>query len=376
MNPPRILIVAGGTGGHLYPGIAVAQALWRAPLSEGQRRPEIRFVVRRGDLGREILQREGFDVREIAGQGLPRRLSPTLFKFPAAFLNSCRETFALLDEEKPDFVLGMGGYLSFPVLLAATWKRIPTLIHEQNAFPGLANRLLGRWVHSIAVSFPGSDSFFPKRKTWLSGLPVRLTLKAIEPALARETLGLKKNCLTFLAFGGSLGAHRLNEILLDVWQRLVAAGKPFQVLHISGPRDFAVFETAFKEAKIPGKLLSYCHDMPSAYAAADIVIARSGASTIAELTTIGRPAILIPYPYATNDHQWFNAQVLVQKGCAEAIREKDLRADVLAQRLQHFIDDAPALLSWQARCYNAEFTTPKINPAVILAKHILEKAGV
>jgi UDP-N-acetylglucosamine--N-acetylmuramyl-(pentapeptide) pyrophosphoryl-undecaprenol N-acetylglucosamine transferase len=371
-KPIKILIVAGGTGGHLYPGIAVAQALWRAPVPDGGHRPDIRFVVRRGDLGKDILAREGFQVLEISGQGLPRQWNAATLKFPRTFYQSWRETFALLDQEQPDAVLGMGGYLSFPVLSAAVWRKIPTLIHEQNAVPGVANRLLARWVDSVAVSFPGSESYFPKQKVWLSGLPVRLAVQPASPAEARAQLGFKKEGIVFFAFGGSLGAHYLNTVLLEVWKRLLAMGKEFEVLHITGPRDFPSFESAFRESGIPGQALAYCHDMPHAYAAADLVISRSGASTIAELAAVQRPAILIPYPHATNDHQWANAQVLVRGGVAEALRESQLSVDGLLARLLSLINDPEKLSSWKKRCQKDSATVSAISPAVKIADYLLQ----
>ncbi len=162
--------------------------------------------------------------------------------------------------------------MSFSVLWSAARRGIPTMIHEQNAFAGMANRFLASWVDSVAVSFPESTDFFPAGKTWVSGLPVRMTLHTVDPHAARASFGLDRERVTFLAFGGSLGAHHLNEIFLDAWKGLVAQRLPFQVLHITGPRDFPTFETRFKENAISGGVLPYCHDMPSAYAAADLVL--------------------------------------------------------------------------------------------------------
>lgn len=376
-RPPRISIVAGGTGGHLYPGIAVAQALWKMPEMTTGLRPQIRFVVRRGDLGREILRREGFDVVEIAGQGFPRRLGAAAFQFPLAFYRSWRQASDLLTRERPDFVLGMGGYLSFPVLTMAALRGIPTLIHEQNAVPGVANRLLGRWVRSVAVSFSGTETFFPAKKVWVSGLPVRLTLKASEAGAARDALGLRRDLPTFFAFGGSLGAHRLNEVLLEVWKALHAAGQAFQVLHVTGTRDYEAFAAPFTAAGIPGKMLPYCHDMPNAYAAADLVFCRSGASTIAELAAAGRPAFLVPYPYATNDHQWFNAQVLVGRGLAEACRERDVSIPSLTQRLTDWLSSPQTLADWRQRCEAAALAqSNQPSAAVTIAQHIRKATAV
>jgi len=320
----KILIAAGGTGGHLYPGLAVARAL------SGH---DILFVVRRGDLGRDILKKEGFAVEEISGQGLPRSLSPKLFTFPFVFIQGWLDTWSLLKRYRPDRVLGMGGYLSVPVVMTAHALGIRTMLHEQNVFPGLANRLLSRWADSVAISFPASQPYFKGKNVWVSGLPIRREIGRIDKTAARASLGLTKDLTTFLVFGGSLGAAKLNSTVVDAWPLLIQKNIPFQVLHVTGAKDFDRVRKLYEGLQICAQVLPYCHQMAEAYAAADAVICRAGASTIAELQAAKRPALLIPYPYASNNHQLYNAQVLEKRGQAKVISDQALTPMAIADFL-------------------------------------------
>lgn len=320
----KILIVAGGTGGHLYPGIALARAL------AGH---DVVFVIRRGDMGREILQKEGFAFREIAGQGLPRTFSIRAFAFPYNFLRGWLETRSLLQEIRPDRVVGMGGYLSIPVIMTAHGLGIRTLLHEQNAFPGLANRFLARWSDSVAVSFAFSLTYFPTGKAWVSGLPIRPDIGAIDQTAGRQHLGLDLETRTFLVFGGSLGAQKLNTLCVEAWALLRAQNLKFQVIHITGTKDFDRIQKIYNGLSFRVKVLPFCHTMADAYAATDAVISRAGASTVAELLKVGRPALLIPYPHATNNHQVYNAQVLESEHRAQVVLDNALTAPRIADFL-------------------------------------------
>jgi len=326
----KILIAAGGTGGHLYPGIALARSL------NGH---EVIFVVRRGDMGKEILQKEGFSLREIAGQGLPRALSWRAFAFPFNFLRGWVEARALLKEIKPDRVVGMGGYLSIPVILTAHGLGIRTLLHEQNALPGLANRLLSRWADSVAVSFPASQAYFPKTKTWMSGLPVRPEIGSVDQQSGRQHLGLNPQTSTILVVGGSLGAQKLNSMTVQAWPLLLKRHVEFQVLHITGAKDFQRVLALYDGLPIKAKILPYCHAMADAYAAADVVISRAGASTVAELLEVQRPALLVPYPYASNNHQVYNAQVLESQHLGRVILDDALTPSDIADYLSHILQN-------------------------------------
>jgi UDP-N-acetylglucosamine--N-acetylmuramyl-(pentapeptide) pyrophosphoryl-undecaprenol N-acetylglucosamine transferase len=326
----KILIVAGGTGGHLYPGIALARAL------AGQ---DVIFVIRRGDMGKDILQKEGFAFREIAGQGLPRAFSFRALAFPYNFLRGWLETRSLLKAIRPDRVVGMGGYLSIPVIITAHTLGIRTLLHEQNAFPGLANRFLARWADSVAVSFPFSLTYFPKGKSWVSGLPVRPEIGTIDQTAGRQHLGLDPQVHTFLVFGGSLGAQKINTLCIEAWGLLQAKNLKFQVIHITGTKDFDRVQKIYSELSFGVKVMPFCHAMADAYAAADAVISRAGASTVAELLKVCCPALLIPYPHATNNHQLYNAQVLEADRLAQVVLDNALTASGIADFLSGILKE-------------------------------------
>lgn len=320
----NIVIVAGGTGGHLYPGVALARALIGHAVT---------FVVRRADLGREILAREGFSVKEVTGAGLPRRLSLSVLIFPFKFVLGILETAHFLLTHRPDVIVGMGGYLSVPVVVLGWLLGIRTLLHEQNVYPGLANRFLARYARSVAVSFKESERYFPRSKVWTSGLPIRPEIGQVDQTTGRRTFGLELETKTYLVFGGSLGAQRLNRTLPEVWKALIQKGERFQVLHITGKNDLARVESLYRDLPIKSTVSAYCHDMASAYAAADVVVCRSGASTICELLVAKRRALCVPYPYATNHHQLYNAQVAVKAGLALVLEEKELTVPLLIETL-------------------------------------------
>ncbi len=321
----KILIVAGGTGGHLYPGIAVARAL------QGH---QVLFCVRRGDLGRDILAKEGFAVKEIAGQGLPREFSWKVFSFPYRFVQGFFEARALLRDVRPDAVLAMGGHLSVPVVLQAKSMGIPTLLHEQNVFPGLANRLLSRWVNSVAVSFPESTSYLKGKNVWVSGLPIRSEMGQVSQAEGRARFGLATDVTTYLVFGGSLGAQRLNTLAVEAWPLLLQEGRRFQVIHVTGAKDYERIEKLYRPLKITANPIPYCHEMAHAYAAASAVVCRAGASTVAELLAAARPALLVPYPHASNNHQLYNARVLQSAGLGEVMLDAALTPEGIAEYLK------------------------------------------
>jgi UDP-N-acetylglucosamine--N-acetylmuramyl-(pentapeptide) pyrophosphoryl-undecaprenol N-acetylglucosamine transferase len=350
----KILIVAGGTGGHLYPGIAVARAL------SGH---EVRFVVRRGDLGRDILTKEGFKVEEISGQGLPRSFSLKILTFPFNFLHGWGEARRLVDEFRPACVLAMGGYLSVPVVMQARHFGIRTLLHEQNVYPGLANRLLSRWADAVAVSFPASVSYFKGENVWVSGLPIRPDIGHISPADGCKRFNLELDVPTYLVFGGSLGAQRINTLAVSSWELLLKQDRKFQVIHITGTKDYERTEMRYRSLGMTARVLPYCHEMAYAYAAARSVLCRSGASTVAELMAARRPALLVPYPHASNNHQLYNAQIIEKAGWGRVVLDPELTATGIADYLSSTlppIDASPADLDPQSEAHRlaAYLTSP------------------
>lgn len=327
MNSKTIVIAAGGTGGHLYPGIALASVLRKRGCDPV-------FFVRMNDSCREILEHEGFPWREIPAAGLPRTFSLKLFSFPFRQVASLVTAARFLEELRPACVVGMGGYISFPAVLAGRLKGIPTIIHEQNSLPGLANRTLAHIAGRVAVSFENSMSRFPSGSCVLTGNPVRPELFTATKSAAVERLGLDAAKKTVFIFGGSLGAQRLNRIVAAAYPLLGESGADIQFLHVAGKNDAEAVAALYREGRIPGSVLPYLHTIGDAYAAADLIICRAGATTVAELAILGKPAILVPFPFATADHQIYNARVLADRGFADVIREKDLTPELLAQKIR------------------------------------------
>jgi UDP-N-acetylglucosamine--N-acetylmuramyl-(pentapeptide) pyrophosphoryl-undecaprenol N-acetylglucosamine transferase len=227
-----------------------------------------------------------------------------------------RQASRLLRECGAQVVLGVGGYASFPTVLAARLRRIPTVIHEQNAYPGLANRWLGRIASAVAVSFEAAAGFFPTGRVTVTGNPVRPEIRPGDAGEARRRLALSAGRFTVLIFGGSQGAHRINVATIEALPRLAESRSHVQFLHATGERDVYEMRRAYEENGFQARVEAFFQDMATAYAAAGFVIARAGASTIFELAAVGKPALLVPYPYAANDHQRLNAEAMLKAGGA------------------------------------------------------------
>jgi UDP-N-acetylglucosamine--N-acetylmuramyl-(pentapeptide) pyrophosphoryl-undecaprenol N-acetylglucosamine transferase len=320
----RILIAAGGTGGHLIPGLALAGAL-------KERRHEVRFVVRPGDIAIPLLKAQGFSFWTVHASGLPRTFSPG--KALGSAIDAARgfcEAFSLLRSWPPRAIVGMGGHVSFPVVAAGKVLRVPTLLHEQNVVPGLTNRILAPWVKAVGISFPETQKNF-RGKSTLVGNPVRDQFKNIPQASdARKTFGLEESRSTVLVFGGSLGAHAINEAVSLCLPHLSEIAQRLQFLHLAGPEDAAFIENAYRAHRIKAQVLRWTDQMVQAFAAADLVISRSGATTVAELIVMKKPAILIPYPHASENHQRENALILARQGWVDVINQKELESNALA----------------------------------------------
>lgn len=307
----RVVITGGGTGGHLFPALAVHGALLR-------RRPEaqVLFVGASEGVEATILPRLGhafcgLSVHQVKGRRWRGQVAALL-----ALPSVVRQASRLLRECGAQVVLGVGGYASFPTVLAARLRRIPTVIHEQNAYPGLANRWLGRIVSAVAVSFEAAAGFFPTGRVTVTGNPVRPEIRPGDAGEARRRLALSAGRFTVLIFGGSQGAHRINVATIEALPRLAESRSHVQFLHATGERDVSAVEQAYEQHGFQARVEAFFQDMATAYAAADFVIARAGASTIFELAAMGKPALLVPYPYAANDHQRLNAEAMVKAGGA------------------------------------------------------------
>lgn len=320
MKPYRIIISGGGTGGHIYPAISIANECKR-------RWPdcEILFVGARDRMEMEKVPAAGFPIKGLWISGLQRSLSLKNIAFPFKVVKSLIDAGRIINNFKPDIAIGTGGYASGPLLFKANQKGIPTLIQEQNSFPGITNKLLSKKVKRICVASKGLERFFPKDKMVMTGNPVRQDLLDItsKKQQAIEFFGLDENKKTLLVLGGSLGARRINQLIDENSAQLL---KDVQIIWQCGKFYYETYKA--KEQK-QLQVKAFLERMDLAYAAADFIISRSGAGTISELCIVGKPVIFIPSPHVAEDHQTKNAQAIVQENAAVMIKESDLEQNFM-----------------------------------------------
>lgn len=333
---PLVLITGGGTGGHLFPGIAIAESLIEKDKNTG-----ILFVSTGNPFEKEILSKKRFslkaiDVEGIKGRGVMAKLK-SLLKIPKAFMAS----IAILKEFQPAIVIGMGGYSSGPVALAAWVMGIRVVLHEQNIRPGITNRLLSRIADRIYVSFHGTKLISHPEKMRIVGNPVRKELLESAGVLNEHEKHLNqtgKKRMTIVILGGSQGAHSINMAVVEALPYLTSKDN-YRFIHQTGVADEAIVKDAYERCSIPGVVQSFFHDMADLYRQADLLICRAGATTVAEVTSIGKSVIFIPYPYAADNHQVLNAKALADEGAAEMIEEKALSGKKLAERINVLAED-------------------------------------
>jgi len=330
MSALRVVIAGGGTGGHLYPGIAVAREL----LS---RRPDtiVTFAGTMRGIESRVVPREGFELDVLRSAGLKGKSATALLRGLALLPLSGVDAWRILTRRKPHLVIGVGGYSSGPVMLAATTRGTPTLLLEQNAVPGLTNRMLARRVSAAAVTFQSTISFFGGRG-FVAGNPVRPEFVATDFEQERSATGPPR----VLIFGGSQGAHAINMAMVEAAPRLAATGG-VDITHQTGERDLDVVGRAYADAGLAARVEPFLFAMDREMKDADVIVCRAGATTIAELTAAGRAAILIPLPTAADDHQRKNAAVLAEAGAAELIEQKNLSGALLADRILSLTRDTP-----------------------------------
>ena len=330
----RVLFAAGGTGGHLFPALAVAQELMR-------REPEskVLFAGTHKGLEASLVPKAGFEITFISIFGLRRKIALSNVVLPLILMKSLVESFLILRRFSPHLVFGTGGYVSGPVLLAAILRGIPTMLHEQNSRPGLTTRCLARWVSLVLPSFSPSEIFFRRKNNLLiTGNPTRCDSQTQDGRAARRHFGLGADLETVLIFGGSLGAHSINMAVLDSIQELLTNGA-VQILWQTGKSDFECIRSRTAQHGDRIKVLPFIEDMIDAYLAADVVLCRAGATTLAEITRIGIPALLVPYPHAIRAHQELNASLLVEAGAANMILDHELCGRRLATAIHDLLRD-------------------------------------
>jgi UDP-N-acetylglucosamine--N-acetylmuramyl-(pentapeptide) pyrophosphoryl-undecaprenol N-acetylglucosamine transferase len=330
---PRVIIAGGGTGGHLFPGVAVAKEISRR--KEGA---EILFITGRRKTASHILEEAGFIHEAIAVEGIKgrgwKKGAVVIMKLPWSLFQAMR----MIRNFSPHLVLGVGGYSAGPVCVAAKVMGVPSAIHEQNSFPGLTNRLLCRIVDKVFIAFEESRAFFPGGSLYLTGNPIREELLS-----AGEPQDPRAGPFTILVMGGSQGARAVNEAFVEALAILRDRGRRPQVLHQTGEADHARVLEAYAQRGLTGDVTPFIQDMAGAYRQSDVVVSRAGASTVSELAALGKPSVLIPYPYAANRHQETNAGILVRAGGAAMVLQKELTGSHLAGLLATYMDDTAAL---------------------------------
>ena len=326
----KVIIAGGGTGGHLFPGIAVGREIQRRDA-----RSEVLFVGAEQGIESKIIPKEGFPLRTlplggIKGVGWTRRLRNLM-----AMLRGLFTARNILREFKPDAVIGVGGYASFPMLGAAILGGYPRVIMEQNAIPGLANRTVGRWVDFAAVSDPRTQAYFGTRAV-VTGNPIRPEFKSIRRKEHREPY-------TILVFGGSQGAQSINRAVIEALESLSDWKDRLRFVHQTGERQVEEVKRAYAATGFDADVRVFFNDFHQQYAAADLIVSRSGATTVAEIKAAGRAAILIPFPFATDDHQTKNAQAMAEEGAAVLIPNVELNGERLARTVRELLTDPKRL---------------------------------
>lgn len=359
----RVLFAGGGTGGHLFPAMAIAREI--AALDTGCR---IHFVGTRYGIEYRMRDELGYPLTVIAIRGLPRKLSLSLVLFPIRLLISIVQALRLCSRFRPDVVVGTGGYVAGPVIIAAALKGIPRVLQEQNSYPGLMTRRLARRTTLIFIAYDKAREYLPGGVTLkLLGNPVRRSILQGDRAAAIKKFGLRDDRKTILILGGSQGAHRINEAVLA---GLDSLDDRIQILWQCGKRDYTDVASRVNKKDFVISLFPFSNDMDAVYAAADLAVARAGALTLAELTACGIPALLIPYPYAAADHQTHNAAEVVAAGAAEMIADADLdRVDVLARAVAILCSDR-----WE-RMKRAATALGRPDAATEIAREVLHLAG-
>ncbi len=333
-----VLIMAGGTGGHVFPALALARLLRAASH-------EVVWLGTPKGLEARVVPAEGFPIEWLSMSGLRGKGAATMLFAPFKLLQSIWQALGVLRRRQPRLVIGFGGFVTGPGGVAAWLTRRPLVIHEQNAIAGYSNRVLARLARRVLSAFPGA--FPPGVLAEVLGNPVRAEILAQESPVVR--FGRREGTLRLLVVGGSLGASRLNAVVPVAVARLANAGIPLQVRHQAGERGIDAARAAYAEAGFTADVSAFIEDMARAYADADLVICRAGALTISELAAVGVASVLVPFPAAVDDHQTCNAQFLVREGAAVLIADRDLTAERLATTLRELCADRGKLLAMAER---------------------------
>lgn len=325
-QPYKILVSGGGTGGHIFPAIAIANG-----LKKRLKHVEILFVGAKGRMEMEKVPMAGYEIQGLWISGFQRRLTLKNLSVPVKLVKSLWKARRIVTVFNPDVAVGTGGYASAPLLKAAAGKKVPTLILEQNSYPGVTNRLLGKSVDKVCTAYEGMEKYFPSEKIVVTGSPIRENIMQmkVNAEEARKFFDLEKDRPTLLIFGGSQGARNMNLAVSKMIEKMLSLG--IQIIWQTGKISLPMAEKSVVSSKFRKrvKVLEFIHEMDKAYAAADVIVSRAGAISIAEIVQVNKPAIFVPLPSAAEDHQTHNAMSLVNKNAALIVPEKELEDKLL-----------------------------------------------
>ncbi len=330
----KVIIAGGGTGGHLFPGLAIAEEFKRRDENN-----EVVFVGTEHGIEARIIPREGYPIKFVRSEGIVGKSLLKMIKAVAEIVLTALDARRILKDLTPDIVIGVGGYSSGAIVLIAGLRSIPTMVHEQNSVPGLTNKLLGKIATRVCVTYHESITYFPMGKTFLTGNPIRGKILKGDRGAACRLFSLAEDTFTVFIFGGSSGARSINRAMVDALNHLTDLRDNIQFLHQTGDRDFENIREAYRKAGMKGTVAPFIYQMAEAYAVADVVVSRAGATTLAEITALGKPAILVPYPYAAGRHQEFNAVKLREIGAAFMVPDDEIRGETLANNIRELYEN-------------------------------------
>ena len=368
----RLLIAGGGTGGHLFPGMAVAEEfLARDPSNQ------VLFVGTDHGIEARAVPAAGYRIELITAAGIRGKGLFSQLKGAAMMLYGYALSRKILKTFQPDMVLGVGGYASLPMVLAAKGMQTPCYIHEQNAIPGMTNKLLARFADRVFITLEESARFFPKEKTLLTGNPLRrqiLNLAAtqnspsIHPLPEGESEQSEQGRFRLFVFGGSQGAHAINTAMIAALPHLADLSDRLEICHQTGEKDCTGVRASYEKGSIPSTVQPFISDMAVEYHKADLIICRAGATTIAEVTACGKACLFIPFPHAVDDHQRRNAEALLKKQACFMLLERELSGERMAAMIRELISDPETL----RRTGEAAFSLARLDAAKIIVDEMIK----
>lgn len=367
--PFRAVIACGGTGGHLFPGLAVAEAL-------KERGHEVLLFVSEKEIDATALKSHPeFRAEKLPSIGMPTMMvSPAFVRFLRRSWESLSLCRSIYRRYQPSVVLGMGGFTSSAPILAARMAGLPAFIHESNAIPGRANRLAAKFATGVFLGFDEAAGRIPSASHTITGTPVRRNLGTpLDPAEARRIFSLDPSRRTLLVTGGSQGAAGVNQLLFRTAPALAKSG--IQIIHFTGDRDDRLAAANYLREEIPHYVAPFYHRMEEAYSAADVIVSRAGASSLSEISAFGLPSVLIPYPHATDDHQTANARIYVKAGAAELVTESEANPETFAALIANLLDDTVRRERMAAAARSIAPPNAAANVADALEKAVLEEGA-